>query len=113
MKIILKILITVAALFIAEALITGIEVESFYIALIVALLLGVINLTIRPILVVLTFPISLLTMGLFSFFINGILLWFIASFVDGFSVSSLWVAVLGALVISVFKSFGEKLITND
>lgn len=113
MKIILKILITVAALFVAEALIAGIEVESFYIALIVALILGVVNLTIRPILTVLTFPISLLTLGLFSFVINGFLLWFIASFVDGFSVSGFWVAVLGAFVISIFKSLGEKLITDD
>ena len=113
MRIILKILVTVAALFVAEALISGIEVESFYIALIVALLLGVVNLTIKPILTIFNFPINLLTLGLFSFVINGLLLWFIASFVDGFSVSGFWIAVLGAFVISLFKSIGEKIITDE
>jgi putative membrane protein len=64
MKIILKILITAIALLIAEYLVPGITIESYYIALVVALLLGIINLTIRPVLLILTLPITFITLGL-------------------------------------------------
>jgi putative membrane protein len=113
MKIIFKILITALALFLAEKLIPGINVDSFYTALIVALLLGVINITLKPILLLLTFPINFLTLGLFTFVINGLLLWFVASFVDGFVILGFTDAFLGALVISVIKWLGDKLISED
>jgi putative membrane protein len=112
MKTILKILITALALIIAEYLVPGISIDGYYTALIVALLLGIINLTIRPILIILTLPISLLTLGFFTFIINGFLFWFIATFVEGFSVSGFWVAVLGAFIVSVFKWFGDKVISE-
>ncbi|HJN62944.1 MAG TPA: phage holin family protein [Candidatus Paceibacterota bacterium] len=112
MKLILKIIITALALLIVEYIVPGIVIDSLYTALIVALLLGVVNLTIRPILLLLTFPINLITLGLFTFVINGVLLWFIASFVDGFEVVGFWVAVLGAFIVSVFKWLGDKFIED-
>lgn len=113
MRIILKVLITAGALLIAERLITGITIDSFYTALIVALILGVINLTIRPVLLLLTLPINFLTLGFFTFIINGLLFWFVATFVAGFTISSFWIAVLGAFVVSVFKWFGDKIVSDD
>jgi putative membrane protein len=112
MRILLKILITAGALLLVAYLIPGIEVESFLIALLVAFLLAVINLTIRPIILLLTLPISLLTLGLFTLVINGFLFWLTATFVEGFSVSGFWVAVFGAFVVSVFKWFGDKVVKS-
>lgn len=88
----------------------GVSVASFYIALIVAALLGALNLLVRPILVVLTLPITLLTLGLFTFVINALLFWFLASFIQGFAVSGFFAAFLGALVVSVVSFIGKHFI---
>ena len=85
----------------AGYLISGINIESFYIALITAVILGFVNAIIRPILVILTLPINILTLGLFVLIINAILFWFVASFIDGFEVASFWAAFLGAFFMSV------------
>lgn len=79
----------------------GIEVSGFYIALITALILGLVNIVIKPILLILTLPINILTLGLFTFFINGFLFYFVASFVEGFSVVDYSAAFFGALVMTV------------
>jgi len=111
MKFLTKILIVVLALLLAEYVIPGIEVESLYVAVIVALLLGLINLIVRPILVILTLPITLLTLGLFIFIINALLFWFVASFVDGFYVAGFVPALLGAIFVSIISSVGNRLIS--
>jgi len=113
MKLILKILITAGSLLLLQEFISGIVVENFYTALIVALLLGVVNLTIRPILLILSFPLNFFSLGLFTFVVNGALFWFISTFVEGFRVSGFFVAVLGAFIVSVFKWLGDKLISDD
>lgn len=99
-KIIARILIIAFALLLIARYIPGFEVGNFYSALIVALLLGVISVTLKPLIVVLTLPLNLLTLGLFTFIINGALLWWVASFVDGFSVAGFVPAFIGALIIS-------------
>ena len=110
MRLLLRWCLSAAALLAAAYLIPGIAVQNFYTALIVALLLGLLNAVIRPILVILTLPINLLTLGLFTFVINGLLFWFVASFVDGFAVSGFWVAVLGAIVVSLISWLGGQLL---
>lgn len=112
MKIIAKWFISALAILLAAYLVPGIAVASFYTALIVAVLLGVANLILKPILVVLTLPISIITLGLFTLVINGLLFWFIGTIVKGFSVSGFMAAFLGALVVSVANYFGDKII-ND
>jgi putative membrane protein len=101
MNLILKFLASVGSLFLAAYLIPGFVVESFYIASIVALLLGVLNITLKPILVLLTLPLNIITLGLFTFVINAGLILGIASFVEGFEVSGFVPALLGGLVIAV------------
>ena len=113
MHILGKWLLVALAVMLAAYLVPGISVASFYTALIVAALLGVVNVIIKPILVVLTLPITILTLGLFTFIINGFLFWGLASFVKGFSVSGFWVAVLGALIVSVVSYLGEKVFLNN
>ncbi len=113
MHLIAKWLINTLALLGASYLIPGIEVSGFYIALIVAVLLGLLNVTFKPILVILTLPINILSLGLFTFLINGFLLWFLSTFIMGFSVSGFWTAVLGSLVISVFSWAGNQFINQE
>ena len=77
---------------------TSIHVSSFGVALIGALLIGLLNALIRPILIILTLPINILTLGLFTFVINGLLFWLAAYFIPGFTVGGFWSAFWGALV---------------
>lgn len=89
------------AVLLSAYLIPGFSVTGFYIALIVALILGVLNITIKPILLLLTLPLNLLTLGLFSFVINAVLLIFVASFVEGFAITGFIPAFLGAVIIAL------------
>jgi putative membrane protein len=102
MYLIIRFLINVAAiLIIAHIFPKLIQVEGFGAALIAALVLGIINVIIRPILVLLTFPVTLLTLGLFLFVINALMLWLAATIVPGFKVNGFWGAFLGSILISV------------
>jgi putative membrane protein len=95
------------AFFVASLLVPGFEIQNIYFALVAALLLGLLNLTIKPILVLLTLPITILTFGIFVWVINGLLLWFLSSILAGFSVSGFGAAFLGGLVISFFRMLLE------
>jgi len=90
----------------------GITVSSFYIALIVAFIWGFISFFIKPVLQLFALPITILTLGLFSFVINGLLFWFMASFVQGFEVDGFLTAVLGAFVVSLLGWIGRKIFIN-
>jgi len=87
--------------------IPGISVKGFGTALILALLWGIVGITIKPILLLLTLPFNLLTLGLFTFIINGFLLWMLGGLIKGFEVHGFWVAVLGALFLSVVGSLTQ------
>jgi len=78
-----------------------IRVDGFLTALVAAFLLGIVNAVIRPILVFLTLPLTLLTLGFFLLVINGLMLWLVAVFVKGFHVNGFWGAVLGSILISI------------
>ena len=110
MGIITKLLLTLLALLLISNFIPGITISSFYIALIVAVVLGLINLILKPILIILTLPINLLTLGLFTFFINAGIFWFVSTFIDGFTVDGFIPAFIGALIISLVYWIAEKLI---
>jgi len=111
MNIIIRVLITALALLVVEQIIPGIEVEGLYIAVIAAVLLGILNLVARPVLIVLTLPVTILTLGLFIFVINAAIFFFVASFVDGFTVSGFVPALLGSIIVSVISAIGNKLLT--
>ena len=78
-----------------------------------ALILSILNTLIRPILFVLTLPITVVTLGLFIFVLNGLLLWFVASFVAGFSIAGFWPAVFGAIVYSFISWAATSFILGD
>lgn len=96
-------LLNAIALIAVPYLLPAIKVANFSTALVAALVLGLVNAVIRPILVILTLPVTLLTLGLFIFVINGLLFWLVGSFVQGFVVHSLGTAILGALIYSVLS----------
>jgi putative membrane protein len=100
MGFLLRVLINAAALWVAASLIPGITLRDLTATLLAALVLGVINAIVRPILIFLTLPITLLTLGLFIFVLNAFCLWLTSRLVPGFVVEGFGAAFLGALVIS-------------
>src|SRR6476469_10674597 len=96
-------LINALALAAVAYLMPSVSVESAGAALAAALVLGLINALIRPVLVLLTLPVTLLTLGLFIFVINGLLFWFVGSFIHGFTVDGFWAGVFGAIVYSLIS----------
>ena len=92
------------ALLIVAHVVPGVSVSDPVAALVAAVLLGLANAVVKPILVLLTLPVTILTLGLFIFVINGLLFWAVGSFVPGFHVGGFWSGVLGALVYSVLTA---------
>ena len=110
LTLITKVLLTALALFCAAYVVPGVAVTGLYQAIIAAVILGILNVFIRPILVVLTLPITVVTLGLFMFVINALLFMFVASFVEGLSVDGFWAALFGSLVVSIISSLGNRFI---
>ncbi len=94
-------LILTLAVIAASYLIEGIRVGGFFSAFLAAALLGILNAVLRPVLLILTLPINILTLGLFTFVINALLLKMVSGAVPGFEVIGFWPAILGSLVISL------------
>ena len=113
MKILFKIVLTALAVLGAAYLLPEfVSVESFYVAFIVAVVLAVLNLIVKPIIILLTLPINLITLGLFTLVINAGLFWLASYFVDGFEVVGFAGAFVGALLVSVVVWVGHKLIPD-
>jgi len=101
MRLIAKWIVVALALLALPSFIPGIAIASFSTALLVAFFWGLANLIVRPIILMVLLPITILTLGLFSFVVNALLFWGIGSFVKGFEVSNFTAAFLGALAMSV------------
>ena len=101
MKIIVKWLLSAVALLAVANLYSGVVVTSFTSALIAALVIGLFNTLLKPILVVLTLPVTLVTLGLFLFVINALMFWAAAEVLDGFQVNGFTAALIGSLIYSV------------
>jgi putative membrane protein len=100
-SLLLRWILNAAALLLVAYLYPGVAVTSFWAALIAALVLGLVNAFVRPLLVLLTLPVTLLTLGLFLFVINALLFWFVANVVQGFTVAGFWAALVGSILYSV------------
>ncbi len=101
MKIVLRWLLLAAALLLVANLYPGVQVASFTSAMIAALVLGLLNALLRPILVLLTLPVTVLTLGLFLCVINALMFYFAASLLDGFQVAGFLAALIGSLLYSL------------
>ena len=101
LKLLLVWLINAVALIAVAYLMPSVTVSSFGAALAAALVLGLINAVVRPVLVLLTLPVTILTLGLFIFVLNGLLFWMVGAWLQGFEVGGFWSGVLGAILFSL------------
>jgi putative membrane protein len=101
MKLLVKWLLSAAALLAVAHLYSGVQVTSFTSAMIAAFVIALFNLFLRPILIVLTLPVTVLTLGLFMFVINALMFWAAAGVLDGFHVSGFVAALIGSLIYSL------------
>ena len=100
------------ALYVTAFIVDGISIAGVAAALVAALVWGFFNTVIRPLVTLLTLPINIMTVGLFTFVVNGILLWLVSDVVVGFDVKNIWVGILGAIVLSVASSVFSALIED-
>ena len=103
MKLLAKWLLSASALLLVAQLYSGVELQGFAAAMVAALVIGLFNIFLRPLLIVLTLPVTVLTMGLFLFIINALLFWAAARLLDGFQVRDFAAALLGSLLYSMFS----------
>ncbi|WP_028103127.1 phage holin family protein [Pseudoduganella violaceinigra] len=113
MRLVLTWIINAAALFAVPYLMHSISVTSMGAALVAALLLGLVNTLVRPVLLLLTLPVTVLSLGLFIFVINGFMFWLVAKVVEGFHVDSFGAAIVGALLYSVISWALSTLLLKD
>jgi putative membrane protein len=113
MRLLLVWLINTVSLMAVAYLMPSVAISSFGAALIASAVLGLVNTIIRPVLVLLTLPVTVLTLGLFIFVINGLLFWMVASWLEGFEVAGFWSGVLGAIVYSLISWLLSALVLRD
>jgi putative membrane protein len=113
MRFLFRLLITVVAILIIAYIAPSlIRVDGFLAALVAAILLGIVNTIIRPILVILTFPLTLLSFGLFLLVINALMLWLVSALLSGFHVSGFWGALFGSILISIVSWILSKFLPS-
>jgi putative membrane protein len=110
MKLLIRILITSGLVLLIAHFMPGVQVANFTTALIVAVVLGLLNIFIKPILVILTLPFTIVTLGLFLLVINAIIILLCDNIVGGFGVDSFWTALFFSLVLSILQSIMYKII---
>ena len=108
-----RVLVNILAIILAASLVPGIRLDGVLPAVAAGVLLGLVNAVVRPVLLILTLPITLVTLGLFLLVLNGFCLWLVASVVRGFHVDGFWSAVLGALVVSALSWIVTVLISDS
>jgi putative membrane protein len=108
MNIVLRIIISAVVAFALSYILSGVHIQSFVSALILAVVLGLLNIFVKPLLIILTLPITIFTFGLFLFVINALIILLAAKFVTGFRVDGFWWALLFSLLLSILTSFLYK-----
>lgn len=105
MNILLRIIISAVVAFGLSYVLNGVHIDSFVTAFILAIVLGLLNIFVKPLLIILTLPITIVTLGLFLFVINALIILLAAKFIHGFRVDGFWWALLFSLLLSVLTSF--------
>jgi putative membrane protein len=105
MKIFLKLLLTALAVIILANILPGVEITNYTTAIIVAVILAILHMFVRPLLIVLTLPVTIITLGLFLFVINAIIILLASKLVTGFTVDGFFMALLFSVLLSIFRSF--------
>lgn len=112
MNTIIKILVTAVLVLVIDHFMSGITVSSFVTSIIVAVVLGLLNIFVKPILVFFTFPVTIVTLGLFLFVINALIILLCSKIVGGFQVDSFWTALLFSIILSLSQSVTNRFISE-
>lgn len=113
MNLLIKLLLNAVAVFVLAHVLTGVSVDGYVSAIIVALVLSILNLLVKPLLVIFTLPVTILTLGLFLLVINGLIILLADKFIDGFSVANIWWAILFSILLSILQSLLQSLLKKD
>jgi putative membrane protein len=112
MRILLVWILNAVALYLVTLVVPGVTVDTYTSAFIAAIVLGLVNVLVKPILIVLTLPVTILTLGLFLFVLNALLFWAVGNLLPGFHVNGFWAALFGAIVFSIFGWLFSFLLPN-
>ncbi len=113
MNLLIKLLLSAIAVFVLAELLTGVAVDNYMTSLIVAVVLSVLNVLLKPILVILTLPVTIVTLGLFLFVVNALIILLADKLIAGFSVDGIWTAILFSVLLSILESLLHSLIKTN
>lgn len=113
MKLIIKLLLNAFAVVLIAKLLSGVSVASYTTAIIVAIVLAILNLFVKPLVVLLTLPATILTLGLFLFVINACMILLADNLIGGFSVSSFWVALLFSILLTILQAIFQSILGDN
>ncbi len=105
MKLLIKLIVPTISVLVAGYIIPGVSINGWFTALVVAIVLGALNVFIKPLIMILTLPINVVTLGLFTFFVNAGLVYLTSYIVPGFDLASLWTALFFGIAMSLINSF--------
>jgi putative membrane protein len=112
MKLVIRLAITVFSLLVVEYIVPGFALSDIWTAIVAAVVIGIVNTVIKPVLQLIALPISILTLGLSAFLINVLLLWGTSKVIPGFVIESFWTAVVASIVLSLVTWFLHKLASD-
>tara|TARA_R110002033_G_C3726597_1_gene223531 strand:+ start:167 stop:514 length:348 start_codon:yes stop_codon:yes gene_type:complete len=113
MNLIIRLLLNALAVFVLAHILNGVAVDGYVGAIIVSVVLSILNLLVKPILVILTFPITIITLGLFLLVINAVIILLADKLVDGFSVANFWTAILFSILLSILQWLLQSFLKDD
>ncbi len=113
MKLILKLLLNAVAVVVLAKILNGVSVDSYTTAIIVAVVLSILNLLVKPVLIIFTLPITIMTLGLFLLVVNALIILLADKLIDGFYVSGIWTAILFSILLSILQSILHSLLKED
>ncbi|WP_299366763.1 phage holin family protein [Winogradskyella sp.] len=113
MNIILKLLLNAVAVFVLAEILNGVYVDNYLTSLLVAVVISILNVLVKPILVILTLPATILSLGLFLFVINAVIILLADKLIDGFRVDGIWTAILFSVLLSILQSLLHSLLKTD
>ena len=113
MNFLIRLLVSALAAMLTAYLLPGVKLDGFITALVLALVLAILNLLVKPVLIILTLPVTVVTLGLFLLVINAIIILFAANLVDGFKVDGFWWALLFSIVMTVINSIMHGIASKE
>ncbi len=113
MKLIIRLLLNALAVVLLSKLLNGVSVDGYTTAVIVAIVISLLNIFVKPILVILTIPVTIVTFGLFLLVINAFIIYLASHLIGGFSVNSVWTAIIFSILLSILQSILHSLLKED